>query len=80
MIDAEAGDNRFCPNRIRSTNIWANFGLRAIDAVAIDAISNAGTELDLLTMPLQWIVDPDRINNWKTPNHGVIPRRAGDWY
>ncbi len=29
--------------------LWENYGIRMLDAIAIDAVSNAGTELDLLS-------------------------------
>lgn len=50
LADADFGDNPFLSESDPFNNyLWENFGIRMRDAVAIDALSNAGTELDLLS-------------------------------
>jgi ABC-2 type transport system permease protein len=50
MADAELGDAPFLSEADPFNDyLWENFGIRMLDAVAIDALSNAGTELDLLS-------------------------------
>lgn len=50
MADADFTDAPFLSeNDPFNDYLWQNYGIRMLDAVAIDAISNAGTELDLLS-------------------------------
>lgn len=78
MIDAETGDNVFLSESDPfNAYLWENFGLRAIDAVAIDAISNAGTELDLLSYATSdGSTITSRINNPDDPQSRVLFRVA----
>ena len=78
MIDAEAGSNRFLSESDPFNEyLWTNFGLRAMDAVAIDAVSNAGTELDLLSYATSdGSTITARINNPEDPQSRVLFRVA----
>ncbi|GEM_PF-60659 len=50
LADADFGDNPFLSESDPfNAYLWEKFGIRMLDAVAVDAISNAGTELDLLS-------------------------------
>jgi hypothetical protein len=78
MIDAEAGENPFLSESDSfNSYLWENFGLRALDAVAIDRVSNAGTELDLLSYATSdGSSITTRINNPEDPQSRVLFRVA----
>jgi hypothetical protein len=78
MIDAGAEDNRFLSESDPFNEyLWENFGLRALDAVAIDRVSNAGTELDLLSYATSdGSSITSRINNPDDPQSRVLFRVA----
>ena len=78
MIDAEAGDNVFLSESDPFNEyLWENFGLRALDAVAIDRVSNAGTELDLLSYATSdGSTITARLNNPEDPQSRVLFRVA----
>lgn len=78
MIDAEAGNNVFLSEADPFNDyLWKNFGLKALDAVAIDRVSNAGTELDLLSYATSdGSSITTRINNPDDPQSRVLFRVA----
>ena len=78
MIDAEAGDSVFLSESDPFNEyLWENFGLRAIDAVPVDAVSNAGTELDLLSYATSdGSTITARLNNPDDPQSRVLFRVA----
>jgi len=50
LADADFGDTPFLSDSDPfNAYLWDNFGVRMLDAVVVDALSNAGTELDLLS-------------------------------
>jgi hypothetical protein len=50
MAEAELGDAPFLSESDPFNDyLWENFGIQMLDAVAIDSVSNAGTEVDVLS-------------------------------
>jgi hypothetical protein len=78
LADADFGERPFLSEADPLNDVlWQRFGLRMMDSVAVDALSNSGTELDLLSYATSdGSTITGRLNNQDDPESRVLLRVA----